>query len=40
MSEQKRAYIDRMISLAENTNDIALLDLVCILLKQSEVCNG
>lgn len=37
MSEQKQAYIDKMVSLAENTNDLSLLDLICTLMKKTEV---
>lgn len=33
--EQKRTYIDKMVLLAQDTNDLALLDLVCQLMQKS-----
>lgn len=35
MNEQKQAYIERMVSLAQETNNLSLLDLICTLMKQS-----
>ena len=33
--EQKRTYIDQMVLLAQGTNDLTLLDLVCQLMQKS-----
>ena len=35
MSKEKKAYIDKMVALAKETDDLSVLDLVCVILLKS-----